>query len=128
MDDQAQANDALLKVFTYIFESTLIPEDHKAKYADYLEQNGPTEKFMEELQKMIDLMNEYEKYDQEKRKLEDSVTQQDRPTTEDFAPMLDLPTPSSENSIPTNEAFDVDIQKTTEDALNGIQKMMPADQ
>lgn len=53
MVTQQQFEDAVIDIIEGIYLSTLIPDDHKAKYVEYIEHNGLTEKMMTELQALF---------------------------------------------------------------------------
>lgn len=50
---QQQFEDAVIDIIEGIYLSTLIPDDHKAKYVEYIESHGLTEKMMSELQTLF---------------------------------------------------------------------------
>lgn len=50
---QQQFEDAVIDIIEGIYLSTLIHDDHKAKYVEYIENHGLTEKMMSELQTLF---------------------------------------------------------------------------
>ena len=53
MVTQQQFEDAVIDIIEGIYLSTLIPDDHKAKYVEYIENNGLTDKMLTELQTLF---------------------------------------------------------------------------